>query len=61
MELTRRFVFHGHAAALGGRIVRRGEGKAARLVKDGFIDVPGSALTAAGFAATSSKATPPRS
>ena len=27
MELNRRFIFHGHAAALGGRIVRRGEGK----------------------------------
>jgi hypothetical protein len=52
MELTRRFVFHGHAAALGGRIVRRGEGKAARVVKDGFIDVPGSALTVAGGRST---------
>jgi hypothetical protein len=52
MELIRRFVFHGHAAALGGRIVRRGEGKAARVVKDGFIDVPGSALTVAGGRST---------
>jgi hypothetical protein len=54
MELTRRFVFHGHAAALGGRIVRRGEGKAAKVVKDGFIDVPGSALTVAGGRSTAS-------
>jgi hypothetical protein len=52
MELTRRFIFHGHAAALGGRIVRRGEGKDARMVKDGFIDVPGSALTVAGGRST---------
>src|SRR4051812_47350043 len=54
MELTRRFVFHGHAAALGGRIVRRGEGKNARVVKDGFIDLPGSALTVAGGRSTAS-------
>lgn len=54
MELTRRFVFHGHAAALGGRIVRRGEGKNAKFVKDGFIDVPGSALTVAGGRSTAS-------
>jgi hypothetical protein len=52
MELNRRFVFHGHAAALSGRIVRRGEGKAARVVKDGFIDLPGSALTVAGGRST---------
>jgi hypothetical protein len=54
MELTRRFVFHGHAAALGGRIVRRGEGRGARVVKDGFIDVPGSSLTVAGGRSTAS-------
>ncbi|MGE3511101.1 MAG: hypothetical protein AB7N65_19690, partial [Vicinamibacterales bacterium] len=48
MPLTRRYLFHGHAAALGGRIVRLGEGKQAKLVKDGFIDLPASSLTVVG-------------
>lgn len=48
MDLTRRFIFNGHASAIGGRIVRTGHGKTAKLVKDGFIDVPASALGVAG-------------
>jgi hypothetical protein len=45
-------VFHGHAAALSGRIVRIGEGKNARLVKDAFIDLPAAALPSAGGRST---------
>lgn len=49
MPLTRRYLFHGHAAAIGGRIVRLGEGKQAKLIKDGgFIDLPASSLTVVG-------------
>lgn len=48
MELTRRFIFNGHASAIGGRIVRTGHGKTAKLIKDGFIDVPAAALGIAG-------------
>lgn len=48
MPTMRRYLFHGHAAALGGRIVRMGEGKQAQLVKDGFIDLPASSLTVVG-------------
>lgn len=49
MPLTRRYLFHGHAAALGGRIIRLGEGKQAKLVKEGgFIDLPASSLTVVG-------------
>jgi len=47
-----RHVFHGHAAALSGRIVRIGEGKNARFVKDAFIDLPAAALPAAGGRST---------
>lgn len=54
MADSRRYIFHGHAAALGGRIVRMGQGKDARLVKDGFIDLPASALTVAGGRSTAS-------
>ena len=52
MPDSRRYVFHGHAAALGGRIVRMGQDKGARIVKDGFIDLPASALTVAGGRST---------
>jgi hypothetical protein len=52
MPDTRRYEFHGEAAALGGRIVRIGEGKDAKPVEDGFIDLPGSALTAVGGRST---------
>lgn len=52
MPQTRRYLFHGHAAALGGRIVRLGEGRQAELIKDGFIDLPGSALTVVGGRST---------
>lgn len=48
MALTRRYLFHGHSAALGGRIVRIGEGKQAKLIKEGFIDLPASSLTVVG-------------
>ncbi len=48
MELKRRFIFNGHASAIGGRIVRTGHGKTAKLVKDGFIDVPAAALGVVG-------------
>jgi hypothetical protein len=48
MSDTSRFHFHSHAAALSGRIVRVGEGKSARLVKNSFIDLPAAALPAAG-------------
>ncbi len=48
MALTRRYLFHGHSAALGGRVVRIGEGKQAKLIKDGFIDLPASSLTVVG-------------
>jgi hypothetical protein len=47
-----RHVFHGHAAALSGRIVRIGEGKNARFVKDAFIDLPAAALPSAGGRST---------
>jgi hypothetical protein len=49
-----RHVFHGHAAALSGRIVRIGEGKKARFVKDAFIDLPAAALPSAGGRSTAS-------
>lgn len=52
MPDSRRYMFHGHAAALGGRVVRIGEGKDAKLIKDGFIDLPGSALTVVGGRST---------
>jgi hypothetical protein len=52
MNLTRRFIFNGHASAISGRIVRAGEGKQARLLKDGFIDVPASALGPVGGRST---------
>jgi hypothetical protein len=48
MSLTRHYMFHGHAAALGGRLIRIGEGKNAQLIKDAFVDLPASALTVAG-------------
>jgi hypothetical protein len=48
MPDTRRFVFHGHAAALSGRIVRVGEGTKAKFVKNAFIDLPAAALPSAG-------------
>jgi hypothetical protein len=47
-----RFVFHGHAAALSGRIVRVGEGTKAKFVKNAFIDLPAAALPAAGGRST---------
>ena len=34
MPISRRYMFHGHAAPLGGRIVRMGEGKDAKAIKD---------------------------
>lgn len=52
MPISRRYMFHGHAAPLGGRIVRMGEGKDAKAIKDGFIDLPGSALTVVGGRST---------
>lgn len=52
MPQTRRYLFHGHAAALGGRIVRMGEGRQAQLIKDGSIDLPGSSLTVVGGQST---------
>ena len=52
MPDTRRFVFHGHAAALSGRIVRVGEGTKAKFVKNAFIDLPAAALPAAGGRST---------
>jgi len=52
MRDTRRYEFHGEATALGGRIVRIGEGKDAKPVEDGFIDLPASALTAVGGRST---------
>ena len=48
MADTRRFKFHGHAAALSGRIVRVGEGAKAKFVKNAFIDLPAAALPATG-------------
>jgi hypothetical protein len=51
---SRRFLFHGHAAALGGRIIREGDGREARPVEDGFIDFPGSSLTVVGGRSTAS-------
>jgi hypothetical protein len=47
-----RFSFHGHAAALSGRIIRVGEGSKARLVRNAFIDLPAAALAAAGGRST---------
>ena len=52
MPDTRRFVFHGHAAALSGRIVRVGEGTKAKFIKNSFIDLPAAALPAAGGRST---------
>jgi hypothetical protein len=52
MPHSRRFVFHGHAAALGGRIIREGDGREAKPVKDGFINFPGSSLTVVGGKST---------
>jgi len=51
---SRRFLFHGHAAAIGGRIVREGDGREARPIEDGFIDFPGSSLTVVGGRSTAS-------
>jgi hypothetical protein len=48
MPHSRRFIFHANAAALGGRIIREGDGDNAVLVPDGFIDFPGSSLTVVG-------------
>jgi hypothetical protein len=48
MADTRRFKFHGHAAALSGRIVRVGEGAKAKFIKNAFIDLPAAALPATG-------------
>jgi hypothetical protein len=48
MADARRFKFHGHAAALSGRIVRVGEGSKAKFVKNAFIDLPAAALPASG-------------
>ena len=52
MPLTRRYLFHGHAAALGGRILRVGERSKAKPITDAFIDLPGSVLTVAGGQST---------
>jgi len=52
MPDTRRHVFHGHAAALSGRIVRVGEGKQAKFLKDAFIDLPAAALPSSGGRST---------
>jgi hypothetical protein len=52
MPDTLRHLFHGHAAALSGRIVRVGEGKQAKLIKDAFIDVPAAALPTSGGRST---------
>jgi hypothetical protein len=52
MADTRRFKFHGHAAALSGRIVRVGEGTKAKFVKNAFIDLPAAALPATGGRST---------
>ena len=52
MPDARRFVFHGHAAALSGRIVRVGEGTKAKFIKNSFIDLPAAALPAAGGRST---------
>jgi hypothetical protein len=52
MPDTQRHVFHGHAAALSGRIVRVGEGKQAKLIKDAFIDLPAAALPVSGGRST---------
>jgi hypothetical protein len=52
MPDTLRHLFHGHAAVLSGRIVRVGEGKQAKFVKDAFIDVPAAALPTSGGRST---------
>jgi len=52
MPDARRFAFHGHAAALSGRIVRVGEGTKAKFIKNSFIDLPAAALPAAGGRST---------
>lgn len=52
MADTQRFLFHGHATALSGRIVRVGEGAKARFVKNAFIDLPAAALPSAGGRST---------
>jgi hypothetical protein len=52
MADTRRFLFHGHASALSGRIVRVGEGAKAKFVKNAFIDLPAAALPVAGGRST---------
>jgi hypothetical protein len=52
MPDTQRHLFHGHAAALSGRIVRVGEGKRAKLIKDAFIDLPAAALPVSGGRST---------
>jgi hypothetical protein len=48
MAENRRFKFHGHAAALSGRIVRVGEGAKAKFIKNAFIDLPAAALPSTG-------------
>jgi hypothetical protein len=52
MADTSRFKFHGHAAALSGRIVRVGEGAKAKFIKNAFIDLPAAALPSAGGRST---------
>jgi hypothetical protein len=52
MPDTLRHLFHGHAAVLSGRIVRVGEGKQAKFIKDAFIDVPAAALPVSGGRST---------
>jgi hypothetical protein len=52
MADTRHFKFHGHAAALSGRIVRVGEGAKAKFIKNAFIDLPAAALPSAGGRST---------
>jgi hypothetical protein len=52
MPETRRFLFHGHASALSGRIVRVGEGAKAKFVKNAFIDLPAAALPSTGGRST---------
>jgi hypothetical protein len=48
MPDTQRHLFHGHASVLSGRIVRVGEGRQAKLIKDAFIDLPAAALPVSG-------------
>jgi hypothetical protein len=52
MPDTPSYIFHAHAAVLGGRIIRIGEGPRGTFVKDGFIDLPGASLTVVGGRST---------